>query len=72
MSLLKIYSEKDIASFIKKRAGETKFGEKISFVETLDDLQNHSAKYVLWGIPEDIGVRANYGNPGTSRLGGLP
>ncbi|MCB0468750.1 MAG: arginase family protein, partial [Aequorivita sp.] len=67
MSLLKIYAENDIVSFIKKRAGETKFGEKVNFVETLQDLKNHSAKYVLLGIPEDIGVRANYGNPGTSK-----
>ncbi|MCB0455984.1 MAG: arginase, partial [Aequorivita sp.] len=67
MSLLKIYAENDIVSFIKKRAGETKFGEKVNFVETLQDLKNHSAKYVLLGIPEDIGVRANYGNAGTSK-----
>ncbi len=67
MSLLKIYSEKDIASFIKKRAGESKFGEKVNFVETLENLKNHPAKYVLLGIPEDIGVRANYGNAGTSK-----
>ena len=66
MSFLKIYSEKELASFIKKRAGETKFGEKVCFVETLEDLKKHPAKYVLVGIPEDIGVRANYGNPGTS------
>lgn len=67
MSLLKIYSEEDVASFIKKRAGETKFGEKINFIENLENLKNHPAKYVLLGIPEDIGVRANYGNPGTSK-----
>lgn len=67
MNLLKIYAEKDVASFIKKRAKETKFGEKVRFVETLEDLKNHSAKYVLLGIPEDIGVRANYGNPGASK-----
>ncbi|MEZ4880903.1 MAG: formimidoylglutamase [Flavobacteriaceae bacterium] len=67
MSLLKIYAENDIVSFIKKRAGETKFGEKVNFVDTLQDLNNHSAKYVLLGIPEDIGVRANYGNAGTSK-----
>ncbi len=29
-------------------------------------LKTHAAKYVLLGIPEDIGVRANYGNAGTS------
>lgn len=67
MGFLKIYSEKDVASFIKKRAGETKFGEKVCFIESFEDLKNHSAKYVLLGIPEDIGVRANYGNPGTSK-----
>jgi len=67
MSFVKIYSEKDIASLIKKRGGETKFGEKVTLVEKLEDLKNHSAKYVLLGIPEDIGVRANYGNPGTSQ-----
>lgn len=67
MSFVKIYSEKDITPFIKKRGGETKFGEKLCFVEKLEDLKNHSAKYVLLGIPEDIGVRANYGNPGTSK-----
>lgn len=67
MSLLKIYSEKNVASFLKKRAGETKFGEKVAFVKTLEDIKNNSAKYVLLGIPEDIGVRANYGNPGTSK-----
>src|SRR5690606_11481639 len=67
MSLLKIYSEKDVVSFIRKRAGEIKFGEKVSFIETLENLKNNKAKYVLLGIPEDIGVRANYGNPGTSK-----
>ncbi len=67
MSLLKIYSEKDVSTFIKKRVGEIIFGEKVSFVESLEDLNNHPAKYVLLGIQEDIGVRANYGNPGTSK-----
>ncbi|WP_310992161.1 formimidoylglutamase [Aequorivita marina] len=67
MSFVKLYSEKHVAPYIKKRGGEIKFGEKISFVESLDDLKNHSAKYVLLGIPEDIGVRANSGKPGTSK-----
>ncbi len=67
MSFLKIYSKTVAAHFIKKRAGEIKFGEKIAFVEKLDDLKNNAAKYVLLGIPEDIGVRANYGNAGTSK-----
>lgn len=65
--ILKIYSENDISHFLRKRAGETKFGEKISFVASLSDLKKHPSKYVLLGIPEDIGVRANYGNAGTSK-----
>lgn len=64
---LKIYSESDISSFLRKRVGETKFGEKVHFILNLDDLNNHPSKYVLFGIPEDIGVRANYGNAGTSK-----
>lgn len=67
MNTLKIYSEKDIASIVKRRAGEIKFGEKVSFVEKLEDLKKHPSKYVLIGIPEDIGVRANHGNAGTSK-----
>ena len=66
IDILKIYSESDISSILRKRAGETKFGEKVSFVENLEDLKKHPSKYVLFGIPEDIGVRANYGNLGAS------
>ena len=66
MSLLKIFSENDAARYINKRCGETKFGEKIGFVSSLNGLKKHPSKYVLLGIPEDIGVRANSGNPGTS------
>jgi formiminoglutamase len=31
-----------------------------------DFLKSCESKYVLFGIPEDIGVRANYGRPGTA------
>lgn len=64
---LKIYTERDILPFLRKRAGESKFGEKVHFIKTLRDLKKHPSKYVLFGIPEDIGVRANYGNTGTSK-----
>ncbi len=70
MGFLKIYSPEDVVSIIKPRVGETKFGEKLNYLKSLDDLKNHPAKYVLLGIPEDIGVRANYGNPGTSKAWG--
>lgn len=67
MSFVKIYSEKEISYFINPRAGETKFGEKVAFVTNLEELKNHSAKYVLLGIPEDIGIMANYGNAGAAK-----
>lgn len=66
MEFLKLYTEQNCCDLISTRAGETKFGEKIQFVSALEDLKNISANYVLFGIPEDIGVRANYGKPGAS------
>lgn len=67
MRFLNIYSKENIVHFLNLRPGETKFGEKVNFVASLDDLKNHPSKYVLLGIPEDIGVRANHGNAGTSK-----
>lgn len=66
MSLVTFYSEEDIKKLINKRKGEKKFGEALSNVSDWEQLKECKAKYVLVGIPEDIGVRANYGNPGTS------
>ncbi|MDR5589828.1 formimidoylglutamase [Christiangramia sp. SM2212] len=67
MKGLKIYHPSDIKRFISKRKGETKFGEQIQFVRDIDKLDELSSKYVLLGVKEDIGVRANHGKPGTSQ-----
>ncbi|WP_372919448.1 formimidoylglutamase [Salegentibacter sp.] len=67
MEGLKLYNFKSIEKLIFPRKGEEKFGKKLSFIEDLDELKEHRAKFVLIGIPEDIGVRANHGKPGTSR-----
>ncbi len=67
MEGLKIYNYKSVEKLIFIRDGETRFGEKIAFIENLDDLNNTEAKFVLFGIPEDIGVRANHGKPGASK-----
>ncbi len=67
---LKIYDDKYIASLTKKRVGETRLGEKVKTLSTLsntqfvNELAASKAKYVLLGLPEDIGVRANYGRGG--------
>ncbi|CAL65734.1 formimidoylglutamase [Christiangramia forsetii] len=67
MNGLKIYKPADIEKLISTRHGEVKFGENLKFVKSIDELDKSSANYVLLGIQEDIGVRANYGNSGTSR-----
>jgi formiminoglutamase len=66
MNGFKIYNYKTIECLFTKREGESKFGEKVGFIENLDELENANAKYVLFGIPEDIGVRANLGKPGAA------
>lgn len=66
MKGLKIYRPGNIEKLISKRNGEVKFGENLRFVNNIEELQSNSAKYVLLGIREDIGVRANYGKTGTS------
>ncbi len=60
----------DLAKVTNHRSGEIKFGEKMLTVpkgiEPSQFLKTCDAKYVLFGIPEDIGVRANFGRPGTA------
>ncbi|MCM4159625.1 formimidoylglutamase [Antarcticibacterium flavum] len=67
MENFKIYNSRTVEKLIITREGETKFGEKIKFVEGFEQLKNIPAKYVLVGIPEDIGVRANRGKEGTAK-----
>lgn len=60
----------DLAKVTNHRSGEIKFGEKMMTIPKGNDpaafLKTSEAKYVLFGIPEDIGVRANCGRPGTA------
>ncbi|WP_163410367.1 formimidoylglutamase [Flavobacterium ajazii] len=60
----------DLAKVTNHRSGEIKFGEKMILIPKginyIDFLKESDAKYVLLGIPEDIGVRANYGRPGAA------
>lgn len=65
MNNLIIYSKETLEKFIHKRALEVKFGESVLTINELDELKTTPAKYVLVGIPEDIGVLANSGVTGT-------
>lgn len=66
MDGLRIYSKEDILKLVNIRVGETKLGECVRVASSLEDLNTSKARFVLLGIPEDIGVRANYGLPGAS------
>jgi len=70
MEKLITFSINDLAKATNHRSGEIKFGEKILItpkdVNPFDFIKNSEAKFVLFGIPEDIGVRANYGRPGAA------
>lgn len=61
-----IYSEKHLSRHLSLRKGETKLGEKVKFLAPSEKLSEVDAQFVIFGIPEDIGVRANHGKPGTS------
>lgn len=65
----KQYSKQDILSLTRLRKFETKMGERVHHLsgpaheETIKQLPG---RYVIFGIPEDIGVQGNHGMPGTS------
>ncbi|NND62375.1 MAG: formimidoylglutamase [Flavobacteriaceae bacterium] len=61
------YSNEHLKQFTRWRWGEEKLGEVIGTANSWEELTESTAKYVLIGIPEDIGVRANYGRPGASK-----
>ena len=64
------FTIKDLSKITNHRSGEIKFGEKMIIIpkdtDYLKFIKNCEAQYVLFGIPEDIGVRANYGRPGAA------
>jgi formiminoglutamase len=66
MKALKIYTASDIASITNCREGEVKIGEKVQYILSLDEIPLSNAPFVLIGIPEDIGVRANHGIAGAA------
>lgn len=65
MDSFRIYTRDHILSFVNQRVGEEKWGEYVKTVSSLDEVSTIEARFVLLGIPEDIGVRANYGLGGT-------
>ena len=70
MEKLVPFTINDLAKVTNFRSGEVKFGEKMLTVPKNTDasayLYSCEAKYILFGIPEDIGVKANYGRTGAA------
>jgi formiminoglutamase len=66
-----VYSQADIEGLVNKRPGETKLGEHVHTIpeeHPVSYLAELPGRFVLLGIPEDIGVRANGGIGGTQSL----
>src|SRR5690349_2249543 len=65
MTHFKIYSKQDVLALTKIRRFETKLGELLQVLGTPqnleDELARSSAKFVIVGVPEGIGVKANLG-----------
>lgn len=63
-----VYTKKESHQLVRSRKHETKIGEQCSYAQDAGswetDLQASSCRFVLLGIPEDIGVKANFGRGG--------
>ncbi|MCD2259052.1 formimidoylglutamase [Psychroserpens luteolus] len=71
MEHLKPFTNSELNNILNKRLKETKFGEHIlllpDFSNIYEQLLKLDVSYVIFGIKEDVGVFANYGNTGTSK-----
>lgn len=72
MRYFKCCTKNDVLSITHIRRFETKLGERLQVIADTNNLEHSleksTAKFVLVGIPEDIGVKANYGQGGTDSL----
>jgi len=66
MEGLKLYTPADVMALTSTREGETKLGQMVQTISALEDLGRCTAPYVVLGIPEDYGIRANYGIAGAA------
>jgi formiminoglutamase len=72
MRHLKVYTKQDVLSLTRLRRFETKVGEQLLTIknsgEMEEALKQTSAKYILFGIPEDLGAKGNFGIGGADTL----
>jgi formiminoglutamase len=74
MAKLTVYSKEKIDSLFNARANEEKWGQHIQHIVHAnawqEELQQSKANYVILGLPEDIGIRANMGIAGAAETFG--
>ncbi|MDZ7878423.1 MAG: formimidoylglutamase [Saprospiraceae bacterium] len=61
MANFKKYTNSTVEKYVKKRQNEVKLGEKVH-------IGNLEGQYVVIGVPESVGVKANFGVGGTETL----
>lgn len=72
MKHFRLYSRQDVLSYTKIRRFVTRVGELVNVADDKTNLaasiENSTSPYVLFGIPEDIGIRANMGLGGADTV----
>lgn len=72
MKHFKVYSRSDVMTYTTLRRFVTRVGERVHVPDNKNDIgysiENSAAPYVLFGIPEDIGIRANMGLGGADTV----
>lgn len=66
MESLIFYDRENVLKRTSVRKHEVKIGEQIEVLESISAIKQTPAKYILFGIAEDIGIRANHGRRGAS------
>lgn len=70
MDNLILFNKSTLNNLLNLRSGESKFGEHVNILTKIfniyEQLKNLDVRYVIFGVPEDVGVFANYGKSGTS------
>ncbi|ETW01371.1 hypothetical protein H310_06921 [Aphanomyces invadans] len=67
------FQASDLQRLQSQRAGETRLGQALRFIhpelplpQGLHEAKAQGVKYVIVGVPEDVGPRANFGNGGAA------
>ncbi len=72
MQHFKRYNRQDVLSLTRLRRFETKLGERLQVLDDVSDIEksiaSSTAKYILFGVPEDLGTKGNYGLGGADTL----